>query len=64
MFLQLQNGKYQADLVIKMADDLLPPDISTKVKNVAQKCRDAGNGKFGLNINFLLTYLCTHLSPS
>jgi hypothetical protein len=45
--LQLKDGKYQADLVIQMADDLLPKDISAKVKNVAQKCRDAGNGKLG-----------------
>jgi hypothetical protein len=29
-----------------MADDLLPKDINTKVKEAARKCRDAGNGKF------------------
>lgn len=46
--LQLKDGKYQADLTIQMADDLLPPEISTKVKNVAQKCRHAGDGKLGL----------------
>ncbi|PNF17880.1 hypothetical protein B7P43_G02246 [Cryptotermes secundus] len=40
----LKDGQYQADLVIQMADDLLPKDISTKVKNVVHKCRDAGNG--------------------
>jgi hypothetical protein len=43
---QLKDGKYQADLVIQMADDLLPKDIGTKVKDVVHKCRDAGNGKF------------------
>jgi hypothetical protein len=44
--LQLKDGKYQFDLVIQMADDLLPKDINTKVKEAARKCRDAGNGKF------------------
>jgi hypothetical protein len=43
--LQLKDGKYQADLIIQMADDLLPPEISGKVKHVAEKCRNAGDGK-------------------
>jgi hypothetical protein len=43
--LQLKDGKYQADLTIQMAEDLLPAEISGKVKNVAQKCRNAGDGK-------------------
>ncbi|KAJ4451323.1 hypothetical protein ANN_02785, partial [Periplaneta americana] len=40
----LKDGKYQADITIQMADDLLPPEISAKVKNVAEKCRNAGDG--------------------
>ncbi|GFG40301.1 hypothetical protein Cfor_12033 [Coptotermes formosanus] len=40
----LKDGKYQADLIIQMADDLLPPEISGKVKHVAEKCRNAGDG--------------------
>lgn len=47
--LQLKDGKYQADLTIQMAEDLLSPEISGKVKNVAQKCRNAGDGKSGLD---------------
>jgi hypothetical protein len=47
---QLKDGKYQADLTIQLAEDLLPPQISSKVKNVAQKCRNAGDGKWGLKI--------------
>jgi hypothetical protein len=43
--LQLKDGKYQADLTIQMAEDLLPAEISAQVKNVAQKCRNAGDGK-------------------
>jgi hypothetical protein len=45
--LQLKDGKYQADMTLQIAEDLLPPDISAKVKNVVQKCRDAGDGKSG-----------------
>jgi hypothetical protein len=33
-----------------MAEDLLPAEISGKVKNVAQKCRNAGDGKWELKI--------------
>jgi hypothetical protein len=46
--LQLKDGKYQADLIIEMADDLLPKEISTKAKMVADKCRNVGNGRFAL----------------
>jgi hypothetical protein len=46
--LQLKDGKYQADLIIQMADDLLPKEISTKAKQVAEKCRNAGDGRFVL----------------
>jgi hypothetical protein len=46
--LQLKDGKYQADLTIQMAEDLLPPEISAKVKNVVQNCRNAGDGKLRL----------------
>jgi len=48
--LQLKDGKYQADLTIQLAEDLLPPEISGRVKNVAQKCRNAADGKWGWKI--------------
>jgi len=48
--LQLKDGKYQADLTIQLAEDLLPKEISSKVKNVVQKCRNAADGKWGWKI--------------
>jgi hypothetical protein len=50
ILLQLKDGKYQADLTIQLAEDLLPAAISSRVKNVAQKCRNAADGKWGSEI--------------
>jgi hypothetical protein len=47
---QLKDGQYQADLTIQLAEDLLPAQISSKIKNVVQKCRNAGDGKWELKI--------------
>ena len=43
--LQLKDGKYQADLTIQLAEDLLPREISGRVKDMVQKCRNAADGK-------------------
>jgi hypothetical protein len=48
--LQLKDGKYQADLTIQLAADLLPPEISGRVTNVVDKCRNAADGKWGWKI--------------
>jgi len=48
--LQLKDGKYQPDLTIQLAEDLLPPELSGRIKNVVQKCRNAADGKWGWKI--------------
>ena len=48
--LQLKDGKYQADLILQLADDLLPPEISSRVINMVQSCRNVVDGKWGWEI--------------
>jgi hypothetical protein len=43
--LQLKDGKYQADLTMQLAEDLLPPEISSRIINMVQKCRNVPEGK-------------------
>jgi hypothetical protein len=48
--LQLKDGKHTADLTIQLAGDLLPPEISSRVINMVQKCRSVAEGKWGWKI--------------